>query len=228
MMKAGQWDGFNKLATNTGRVAGTQPVAQPFRGNAGQGFNKLATNTGRVAGTQPSGVAPMPPSVSATNTAPAASPYGTESGPGILEQWFNQRASGTDPGYDYAVSRGLKDLNTASAARGNFNSGAAAQQSGDYLANMGAQREAQLDSLAGGASGEHQGRLNSMFGQGQALASGQAGLAGQYDLGAAGAWSNADVAQLQMMLQKAGVDSQAQQGLINNILGGAKAYAALK
>jgi hypothetical protein len=165
--------------------------------------------------------ASMPAAATATN------PYGTESGPGILENWFQQRAGGTDPGYEYAVSRGLKDLGTRSAARGGFNSGAAVQQESDYLANMGAQRETQLDALAGGASGEHQGRVNSMFNQGAALAGGQAGLAGQYDLGAAQSMSASDVAQLMMMLNKAGVDSQAAQGLINNIIGGATAYAGV-
>lgn len=146
--------------------------------------------------------------------------YGTQSGPGILEQWFNMRASGTDPAYEYAMGRGLDAIDTRMAAGGAFNSGARGQQLSDFAANMGAQRAGQLDALAGGASGEHRDRINSMFGQGLGLAGGQAGTAGQYDVGAANAMSAANQAILMMMLNKAGVDSQANQSLMNNIFSG--------
>lgn len=234
--KAGQSrnNPFERVATANG--AGDPHKASMGMGGAwnygkdwSQASAKPVSQAGKEA-TGAAGAAPMPASASITNPdlgldgAPA---QGTESGPGILESWFNQRAAGSDPGYEYATSRGMKDLNNAYAARGMFNSGAAMQGTSDYLANSGAQRMAQLDSLAGGASGEHQGRLNSMFGQGQALAGGQSGLAGQYDLGAANAMSTADQAQLMMALQKAGVDQKAAQGFINNLLGvGAIAAAA--
>lgn len=146
------------------------------------------------------------------------SPYGYASGPGILESWFNQRANGTDPGYEYAMNRGMNDIDNRMAAGGSYNSGARGQQLGDFAANMAAQRESQLDALAGGASGEYQGRLNSMFGQGQALASGQAGLSTAYDLGAAGNMAAANAAQQQMNLNSAAQQQQAHQGFANNLM----------
>jgi hypothetical protein len=118
------------------------------------------------------------------------------------------------------MKRGMTDLGNRSAAAGSFNSGAARQQESDFAANMAAQREGQLDALAGGASGEHQGRLNSMFNQGLGLAGGQAGLASGYDLGAGNAMSSANMGALMLGLQKAGVDSQAAQGFLNNLFSG--------
>ena len=90
------------------------------------------------------------------------------------------------------------------------------------MANMGAQRTGQLDALAGGASGEHQNRLNSMFNQGQALAGGQSGINSAYDLAAGKSMSDALSALLGFTTNKAGVDSKSnQQGLSNLIsLGG--------
>jgi len=150
---------------------------------------------------------------------PAPPTAGTESGPGILEDWFNQRAKGIDSAYEYATNRGMQKLGTASAARGGFNSGAARQQESDFMANMGAQRMGQLDSLAAGASGEHQGRLNSMFGQGLGLAGGQSGINSSYDLAAGKAMSDALSALLGFTTNKAGVDSKSNQQGLGNILG---------
>jgi len=147
--------------------------------------------------------------------APTDNPYGTESGPGILESWFNQRANGTDPAFEYASKRGMETLGNRYAAAGSFNSGARAQGDSDFMANLVAQRMGQLDSLAGGASGEHAGRLAQMFGAGNQIAGGQAGLSSAYDLGAAGNMQAANQAQQQMALNKAGVDAKANQGLIN-------------
>ncbi len=146
-------------------------------------------------------------------------PYGSQSGPGILEDWFNQRASGTDPGYEYAMERGGDAIDNRMAAGGTFNSGARGQQLSDYAANMGAQREGQLDTLAAGASGEHQNRLNSMFNQGNALAGGESGINSAYDLAAGKVQSDALSALLGYQTDKAGVDSQANQGLVNNAFG---------
>jgi len=158
--------------------------------------------------------------------------YGSQSGPGLLEQWFNERANGTDPGWDYATKRGLASIDSGAAARGSFNSSANAQNESDFMANMAAQREGQLDALAGGASGERQGLLNTMFGSANSLAGGQAGTASNYDMASAGAQSSALNAIIQMMLGKAGVDSQATQAGINNVtsLGGllAKLYGGGK
>lgn len=148
----------------------------------------------------------------------APNPYGTESGPGILESWFNQRAAGTDPAYEYAMRRGGDAIDSRMAAGGSYNSGARGQQLSDFAANMAAQRMGQLDTLAGGASGEHMGRLGMMFNQGLGLAGGMAGAGTAYDLGAAGNMSAAAQAQQAMALQKAGVDARANAGLVNNAL----------
>lgn len=142
-------------------------------------------------------------------------PYGSQSGPGILEQWFNQRATGSDPAFNYGVQRGMRDLGDRYAAAGAFNSGAARQGESDLYANLLSQRMGQLDSLAAGASGEHLGRLGLMFNQGLGLAGGQSGLASAYDLGAAGNMQAATQAQQQMALNKAGVDQLGNQSAIN-------------
>lgn len=153
----------------------------------------------------------------ASPAAPTGPTPGTESGPGILEQWFNQRASGTDPGYEYALGRGMSDINNQFAARGGYNSGGAIRALSDYQANMGSQREAQLDALAGGASGEHQGRLDAMFNQGMGLAGGQAGLAQGYDTSAGNAMNAGNLAAIQLALDKAGVDSKYTQSILSNL-----------
>jgi hypothetical protein len=108
-------------------------------------------------------------------------------------------------------------LGTRSAAAGNFNSGAARQQEGDYMANLTAQSQAQLDALAAGASGSRQAKLNSMFTQGIGLAGGQSGLASAYDLGAAGNMDAATRAQMGLGLNKAGVDAAGNQSAMNFI-----------
>lgn len=200
--------------------APTSATASPFASDL---FNRTAGNVRNVVNGARTSVN-VGNTVNAARTA-AANPYGSQSGPGILESWFNQRANGTDPAFEYAMKRGTNQLDNQFAAAGSFNSGAARQADSDLYANLISQRMGQLDSLAGGASGEHQARLNAMFGQGQALAGGQAGLASAYDLGAAGNMAAANQAQQQYALNKAGVDSQANQALINNVL---SAYAVSK
>lgn len=162
--------------------------------------------------------AKQPPAAPATPQA-TANPYGSESGPGILESWFNQRATGTDPAYQYALKRGGDDIDNRMAAGGSFNSGARGQQLSDYTANMGAQRLGQLDALAGGASGEHAGRLTQMFGTGNAIASGESGINSAYDISAANAQSDALKAALGFGVNKAGVDSQANKQGMSNLIG---------
>jgi hypothetical protein len=58
-----------------------------------------------------------------------------------------------------------------------------------------------------------------MFNQGLGLANGQSGINSSYDLAAGGAMSNALSALLGYTTNKAGVDSQATQGLVNNGFG---------
>lgn len=152
--------------------------------------------------------------------APGAAPtYGTESGPGILDQWFNERATGSDPGWDYGVKRGMTALDNGYAARGGYNSGAAMQGEGDFMSNALSQREGQLDSLASGASGERAQSLNSMLGLGTGLANGQAGLGAAYDIGGANAMSGANSTGLGLGAQGIGLQYGANQNFMNNLLG---------
>lgn len=146
---------------------------------------------------------------------PAPPDSGSQSGPGILENWFKQRAEGTDPAYEYSLDRGMDEIDNRMAAGGSYNSGARGLQLSDFATNMGARRMGQLDALATGASGEHLGRTEQMFRQGLGLAGGQSGLASAYDLGAAGNIDAANRALTQMFLNKAGVDAAGNQGAIN-------------
>lgn len=152
--------------------------------------------------------------------------YGSESGPGILESRYNQRANGTDPAYEYAMKRGMQSLGDRFGAAGLANSGAARQQESDYAANMAAQSMGQLDALAGGASGEHMGRVGMSFQQAMALAQGQAGAGTAYDLGAAGNMSAAADAQRNMALNSAIGQQGANQGFAKNLMSLAGAYGA--
>lgn len=159
--------------------------------------------------------------VPGSDAAMAAAPptYGTQSGPNLMDQWFNERASGTDPGYEYATSRGLTSLDNAAAARGGFNGGASMQQDSDYLANMGSQREGQLDQLAGGAQSADQSQLNTMLGMGMGLAGGQAGLGAAYDTSGANAMSAANSTGLSLGAQGIGLQYGANQNSMNQLMG---------
>lgn len=164
----------------------------------------------------PSTLGPTSPGTTPMTTANGQT-YGTESGPGIMQQWFGERATGTDPGYEYATGRGMKALDGAFAARGGYNSGANIQADSDYLANMGSQREGQLDSLASGASGERANSLSTMLGLDNSITGGMAGLTSGYDLGAANALNTGNAAALQLGINGAMAGIQGKQGLMNNL-----------
>lgn len=207
----------------TGR-AGTPYGSRVAMGNAPAPGMGGGTNYANTTPVSPAGGFAGKPTTEMNNSRLTQATTGTESGPGILEQWFNQRAQGIDPAYEYAMKRGGDLIDSRMAAGGSFNSGARAQQQSDLAANLGAQRMSQLDALAGGASGEHQGRLNAMFSQGLGLAGGQAGTMGQYDQASANANNSLMQALMMIMAGKAGVDQKANQGLFNNILGGAALF----
>jgi hypothetical protein len=139
-------DVFGTMRKAADMVSGNKVYATPRP--AAQTPTTRPTNVGVPQGMWTGGMAP------AQQAAPQQSPYGSQSGPGILESWFNQRANGTDPAYEYAMQRGGDAIDTRMAAGGSFNSGARGQQQSDFAANMAAQRMGQLDALAGGASGE--------------------------------------------------------------------------
>jgi hypothetical protein len=115
------------------------------------------------------------------------------------------------------MQRGNQAIADAASARGGFNSSATNQQLSDFAANMGAQREAQLDSLAGGASGERQGAINSMLSSGLGLAGGEAGTMSGYDTAAANALNAITQAMGALGGAKAGAIQQGNQGFLSNL-----------
>lgn len=197
-----------------GPDAGTwQGIATPlpdFAAQAAAGA-EAAAKARAAAGQAPSGT-------------PAPNPHGTESGNTYLEDRYLQRLYGKDPAFNYAAKRGMESLGTRSAAAGNFNSGAARAQESDFMANILAQSQGQLDALAGGATGARQNKLNAMFNQGIGLAGGQSGTNTAYDLKTAEGMQNALNALLGYTTGKGGVDPQSNQQGINNLIA---AYTAL-
>lgn len=203
--------------------------------SAGNGtYGALGTNAptggiGNVSGATPTspsqttgpapGAADAAAASAAAGTAGSAPTYGTQSGPGTLNQWFGERATGTDPAYEYLSKRGLTSLDNAASARGGYNGGASMQQDSDYLSNLGAQDLGNLDKLAAGASGENATSLNTMLGLGMGLAGGQAGLGGAYDLGGANAMSGANNAGLGYGAQGTALGYGANQNLMNQLFG---------
>lgn len=198
----------------TDQVYGT-PDQQGAAARSAQG---AATAAGNNQVNNPA-VNPNLPNSTVPGAAGAAPTYGTQSGPNLMDQWFGERASGTDPGYEYATSRGLTSLDNAAAARGGFNGGASMQQDSDYLANMGSQREGQLDQLAGGAQSADQSQLNTMLGLGMGLAGGQAGLGAAYDTSGANAMSAANSTGLSLGAQGVGLQYNANQNSMNQLMG---------
>jgi hypothetical protein len=151
--------------------------------------------------------------------------WGTQSGPTAIEDRYNQRATGSDPGWEYATGRATDAINKQYAARGGYNSSGAMNSIGDMFANATSQREGQLDTLANEATGAHQKSLDSMFGHGLGLAGGEAGVAGAYDQSAGGAMNAGNRAKIDLMLSKAGVDQKTRQGELDAIFGAAKTVA---
>ena len=220
---------YNPLGTIAPRTAPPSPTTTPpatpppggttlggIKRTGFSGWNPATRSFSGGLGT----LKPIPPGTSGISQQVGGGPAptsGTESGPGILQQWFNERANGTDPGYEYATQRGLTALNNQYAAGGDAFSGAAQQGKGDFMANMAAQREAQLDALAGGASGERQGMINSMLQYGLGLAGGEAGTMGGYDLGAANSLNNIGNNLAAIGGQKAGAIQQQGQNFVSNL-----------
>lgn len=193
----GSWGGAPTIAPPNGYDPAAAASATASSGAAARGAAEAAAAAGQ----------PAPP------------PPGSESGPGILEDWFNQRVSGVDQAYQYGMKRGGDEIDNRMAAGGSFNSGARGQQLGDFAANMGAQRQSQLDTLAAGASGEHQDRFKTMYDMLYGTGAGQAGVGGAYDLKSADSLNAANQAILSMFLNKAGVDQKSNQQGFSNILG---------
>lgn len=213
------WNSWGPLSSMFKNVSATvNKTANPGTNNPAGGGNMAST---MANGISPHGPGTSPGAMAAANTPAAVPDYGSASGPGYLEQRYLSRLNGDDLSYNYALKRGMDAVDSRMAAGGSYNSGARGQQLSDLSANLAAQSQSQLDALAGGASGERQGALNSMFGQAFGIAGGQSGLASTYDTGAGNALSAGNEAALMMALQKAGVDQKAAQGLINNIFGAA-------
>jgi len=78
--------------------------------------------------------------------------YGGDNGdlmsPGYTEQLYKSGIGQLDPYYDYASKRAIQAAQTASSARGGFNSGLAAQQESDILGNLRGQQAQEWVNLA--------------------------------------------------------------------------------
>lgn len=146
--------------------------------------------------------------------------WGSESGPTYLEQRYTDRLNGVDAAANYALKRGGDDIDRRMMAGGAFNSGARGQQLSDFGANVYAKSQEQLDQLAAGATGARQRKLESMFGQGLGIAGGMAGVQSLYDTASAGYTNQGNQTALGLGINKAGVDSQANQQFLNNVFSG--------
>lgn len=128
------------------------------------------------------------------------------SGPGYLEQLYQQRQQGTDPYYNRLRETGLARLGQAAAARGKFNSGGAMAGEGTYLADLAAKESHDMAGLAGGASQERSDRYKSVFDASQQLGGAKAGLQERSTLGQWATLSEGEKAHIQQQLAAAGVD----------------------
>lgn len=192
-----------------------KPLQQLFGQNRTGNYNPNANNpllqyTQQTPGATQARMNPPAPAV-------APDPYGSQSGPTAVEDRYNQRANGTDPGWEYATGRAQDQINRQYAARGGYNSSGAMNSISDMYANATSQREGQLDTLSNEATGAHQNALNSMFTNGLGVANGltQAGAAGA--AGAGGAMTQDQQQQMQLYLAKLGVDQSKTQGEINGL-----------
>lgn len=185
---------------STGFGGGTQtsattggPLASMWGGATSMG--PMGAGTGQGAWRAPGSAAPA-----------GASTTGANSGPTTVEDWFQKRASSTDPGWEYATGRAQDQINNQYAARGGYNSSGATQSLSDMYANATSQRESQLDSLANEATSAHQNALNEMFNVQGGLAGGQAGTAAGYDTASGSAQSQGLQNDLNLALNKSTID----------------------
>lgn len=79
---------------------------------------------------------------------------------GYTENLYESGIGQLDPYYDYASKRAISGAQTASAARGGFNSGLAAQQESDILGNLRGQQASKWVDLAPIADAAHRSRMN--------------------------------------------------------------------
>lgn len=92
--------------------------------------------------------------------------------PTNLESLYSERKAGGNQYEDYEDKRATDAINRAMAARGGFNSGNARRGITDYYANVGAQRDRDLASLAGAADASRLG-LSNAYGGSASGASGE-------------------------------------------------------
>jgi len=79
---------------------------------------------------------------------------------GYTEQLYEKGIGQLDPYYDYASKRAIQSAQTASSARGGFNSGLAAQQESDILGNLRGQQASKWVDLAPIADRAHLDRMS--------------------------------------------------------------------
>lgn len=157
--------------------------------------------------------------------------------PSASEDLYAKGAAGSNPFYDYAQSQTIKAINDASAARGDFNSSYTLRNIGNAVADLRGQQAHELGQLAGQADSAKLGRYNASEGysadaqramEGRAnagldrqmsLSNNQAGTVGGF-YGEAGREKMAlDLAQMEILLKQAGMDSGQAQQIIDAISG---------
>ena len=142
-----------------------------------------------------------------------------------LENLYAQRQAGGDPAAAFEDSRAERALNNRFAATGGFNSGAGIRATGDYYANVGAQRSRDMAGLAGaadssrlgldnayggsakGASGEQRDYYSDLFGASMGLGKAKADTFTHFADKGGEAYSQGELAKIEAQLAAAGVDA---------------------
>lgn len=127
----------------------TGPTSGPNAGNSASVLGSLATGPSLSSGVFDT-ASPQLSGPGAMENFNAM--YGGANGdlmtPGYTEQLYQSGIGQLDPYYDYATKRALQQAQTASSARGGFNSGLAAQQESDILGNLRGQQAQEWVNLA--------------------------------------------------------------------------------
>ncbi len=97
-------------------------------------------------------------------------------GPGVLEQYYQERRDGTSPDQLRSRELGSKAIGDAFAARGLNNSGAAIKAVGNLNADLGAAESRQMGELAARSQGANESRLGGAFDRLNNLGAGRAGI----------------------------------------------------
>lgn len=146
--------------------------------------------------------------------------------PSASEDLYSRGVSGSNPFYDYAQQQTIKAINDASAARGNSNSSFTMKNIGNAVADLRGQQAHELGQLAGqadsaktsrygasqrfanSAQDSTESRINQVTRNTTDLADKQARLVNPFYSEAGRQMSAADMANIELLLKKAGLSGQ--------------------